>query len=229
MDNLFNNSYVNINVNDFDINKLNLYKENLKIKDEVQYYLKYNDKYFYMETNKAFNSYGIKSKFNKKIENEYDYETNYEDTPKKVSIIINDNNSYHKKYKEIINLIYNKVDNYCKNNNLKLYNPISVNYNAINLEINNKSILYLYNKQSIELTILKNIIKFNHVPFKIAPTIYFKPFIKKDNILYFNICIRTAIIQFEVFHPNLDKVSNLFSYNMEYEDKKSNKENNKLF
>lgn len=58
MNNLFNNSYVNINVNDFDINKLNLYKENLKIKDEVQYYLKYNDKYFYMETNKAFNSYG---------------------------------------------------------------------------------------------------------------------------------------------------------------------------
>lgn len=120
----------------------------------------------------------VKSKFNKKLENEYDYETNYENTPKKVSII-NDNNSYHKKYKEIINLIYNKVDNYCKNNNLKLYNPISVNYNAINLEINNKSILYLYNKQNIELTTLKNIIKFNHVPFKIAPTIYFKPFIKK--------------------------------------------------
>ena len=75
----------------------------------------------------------------------------------------------------------------------------------MNIEINDRSILYELNinGRKIDKIVISDLIKYRYYPFKISPIIYFKKFNKKNDILYFNLCIKYAII----------KYNNITSYN----------------
>ncbi len=203
-------NYIYVDVNNFDINKITLIED---ISVDNRFIIKYiNDNTnFYIIPDKAFNSYGIKNKY-KNINN-----IGNNNNEKQVSIIMDKNNIHHVNFKNVIDKIYNKINNYFKRENIKVHNPISKKYSVINAEINEKSVLYIYENQVPRLVTFKDIMDRNHVPFKIWPYLYIKYLNKNNNTLYFNFVIKTAIIEFEQCYSSFDKLIYAFS-----EDPKDN-------
>lgn len=203
------NKYKYININNFDITKLKIKrdKENGILCDT--YSISYDGYDFYIIPSGNFNTYGIQYG-NKEIQDDKSFVSDYTDIFydnkfKKISIIFDDNNNNHLVYKNVIKNIYKKLSDNLKN--VKIYNPIN-NYNAMNIEINDRSVLYELNINSKKLDkiVISDLIKYRYHPFKISPIIYFKKFNKKNDILYFNLCIKYAVIKYD----------NITSYNTAY-------------
>lgn len=206
-----------ININNFDITKLKI-KRDKKIDGTPldTYSITYEDKIFYITPNKSFDTYGIqlgnKDIALSSISSESDFTDISVDNKrynfKKISIIFDDNNRYHLVYKNVINNIYKRLCDSFRD--IKIHNPIN-NYNAMNIEINDKTFMYEYNKfhQKLDKLVINDVIKYRNFPFKIAPTIFFKKFNKKNNILYFNLCIKYAIIEYKEI-VDFDTASLLF-------------------
>lgn len=213
-----NSKYININIDNLDITKLKITRDRDNNGISLNTYsITYEGNEFYIFPNKSFDTYGIK--FDNKdnlngssIDSNSDY-TDIESNNnfKKISIIFDDNNRYHVIYKKVIIDIYKQLSNNLKN--VKIHNPIN-NYNAMNLEINDKTLIYEYNRldQKIDKLVIQDVIKYRNFPCKIAPIIYFKKFNRKNDILYFNLCIKSVIIEYIRFPMDFDQIVTMFDY-----------------
>lgn len=210
-----NKKYINLNYNTFDINKFSIKRDKKEGKWLNTFSCEYNNCNFYIFPIKAFNSYGIQHKNNNDMnEVEYSYSIS------KVSLIFNDNYKYHVFYKVLITDIYKYIQNYVKNTKLKVYNPIN-GHNTMNCEINDRTLIYEYKPktQSIDILPYEDLLKRKYYPFIITPVIYFKKFNVKDNILYFNTCIKTCTIQFIEFPMDFDQI--VFAHNLTNDEEDS--------
>lgn len=203
-----NKKYINLNYKTFDINKFSMKRDKKDGKWIDTFSCEYSNCNFYIFPIKAFNSYGIKSN-----ENEYNNS--------RISLIFNDNYKYHVLYKVLITDIYKYIQNYIKNTKLTVYNPIN-KHNTLNCEVNNRTLIYEYkpNSQRIDILPYKDLLKRKYYPFIITPVIYFKKFYVKNNVLYFNTCIKTCTIQFLDFPMDLDQVA--FAHDLTNNDEESN-------
>lgn len=199
--------YTHINVNDFDINKvIFLSDDNL----ENRYNLRYNNDNtnIYIVPEKAFYSYGIKDKYNSK------YKLKAKDNESdayQVSIKLDFNNSHHKKFKNVIDEIYKRLDINFRKKNIKVHYPISEKHNVINLDISEITPLYIYRNQITDLIDFDQFIRYNHVPFKIWPHIYIKNFNLNKDIIYFNFVVKVAVIEFDNLYGSYDNLIYAFS------------------
>lgn len=200
-------NYIHINVGDFDINKVIFLGDR---KNVGRYNIRYENDYtcFYIIPEKAFGSYGIKDKYKKNCK--ISLINNNDSEAQQVSIRLNLNNNYHKLFANIIDDLYKRLDNHFKKNNIKVHHPISEKYNTINLDINEKTHIYIYNNHTTTPVTLKHLISLNHIPFKIWPHIYIKNFSKSvtKNIetIYFNFYINVCVIEFENTYGPYDKM-----------------------
>lgn len=221
--------YIYVNASDFDINKVIFLSDD---KVENRYNIRYinDDTNIYIVPEKAFCSYGIKDRYNGKYKLK---SRNNESDAYKISIKLDINNIYHKKFKKVIDEIYNRLNTNFKKKNVKVHYPISEKYSAINLDVSDITPLYVYKHQIIDLIELDQLIKYNHIPFKIWPHIYFKYFNLNKDIIYFNFTIKVAVIDFDNLYGLYDKVMYAFSEdprdNDDIENNQSNLSKNKKF
>lgn len=212
-----NKKYINLNYKNFDINKFNMKRDKKDGKWLDTFSCEYNNCNFYIFPTKAFNSYGIQD-MNKN-------RSNYNIS--KISLIFNDNYKYHVLYKVLITDIYKYIQNYIKNTKLTVYNPIN-KYNTLNCEVNNRTLIYEYKpkNQSIDILPYEDLLKRKYYPFTITPIIYFKKFYVKNNILYFNTCIKSCTIQFMDFPMDFEQITFAHDLTNNDEDSIDNIENN---
>ncbi len=200
-------NYIYINTNNFDINKvIFLSDDNVENRYNIRYI---NDNTnIYIVPEKAFSSYGVKDRYNGKykLKNRNNDSDSY-----KISIKLDINNIYHQKFKNVIDEIYNRLDINFKKKNIKVHYPISDKYSTINLDINETTPLYIYKNQVMDLIDLDQLIRYNHIPFKIWPHIYIKNFNLNKNIIYFNFVIKVAVIEFSNLYGSYDDVIYAFS------------------
>jgi hypothetical protein len=165
--------YINIDINDFDIKKLKIDKDKSNNRYINTYSSTYSGNNFYIIPNACFNSYGLKDRNNNENNtiNSNGSISEFDDL-KKVSIIFDDNDADHVKYKIVIIDIYSKLKEFFKNSRVvnTVYNPIN-NYNAMNLEITEKTLLYKYvdNNKNIKMLSFNKFIEYRNFPFKISP------------------------------------------------------------
>lgn len=203
----FNNkSYIYINIEDFDLKNIKIEKESNK----DTYIITYNDNYFYLISDCYFNSYGISTDKN-------------DSELKRISIIFDDDNKNKSNLKLIIQEIYNRLKNKL---NVNIYNPINIKYNTIYAEINNKSTFYEYIDnvtKPIRLSYNK-VWEHNNFTFKITPIIYFKKLTIKNNVLYFNFCLKSAVIKYDDCPFNLNKLNKIYNNNENKDKNNMNKQ-----
>jgi hypothetical protein len=219
-----NKKYVNIDITDFDIKNLKIDKDKHN-RYITTYSANYSGCNFDIIPNTCFNSYGIQINnennsiySNDNISESSEFTDNNKfNNLKKVSIIFNDNDVDHIKYKVVIIDIYSKLKEFFKNSKIvdTVRNPIN-DYNAMNIEITDKTLLYKYtdNNKKVKMLSFKKFIEYRNFSFKISPVIYFKKFNIKNGIMYFNFGIKSAIIEYTDFIPmNIDKIINIFNKN----------------
>lgn len=199
-----NKRYEYINIEDFDFKNITINED----ENNNTYTIYYNDNFFYLTTNGVFNSHCLNS--DKKDEQ-----------LKKLSIIFDDKNKYNINLKVIITDIYVKLKD---NLQYKIYNPVSERYNSIYVEINNKSLFYKYINSVTEPDLLSynEFVEYVNFPFTLIPTIYFKKFSIKNNVLYFNFGLKSAIIIYEKCPMKLNKINKILNDN--YENDKKDKQ-----
>lgn len=197
-----NSKYKYINIEDFDIKNITINEdENLNT-----YTIYYNDNFFYLTSNGTFRSYGLN--INKRSE-----ELN------KLSIIFDDENKNNINLKLIIVDIYVKLK---KNLKCKVYHPINEKYNTIYVETNNNSLFYKYVNDTTNPVMLSynEFVKYINFPFTIIPIIYFKKFSIKNNVLYFNFGLKSAVIIYEECPIKLNKINKILNDKYYENDKK---------
>ena len=187
-----NKDYIYVNIEEFDFKNIKIEKE----KNKDTYIITYNDNYFYLISDCYFNSYGISTD---KSNNEV----------KRISIIFDNNIKNNSDLKLIIQEIYNKIKSKL---NVNIYNPISIKYNTIHIEINSKSTFYEYVNNTTEPKKLSynKFLEYINFPFKITPIIYFKKLIIKNNVLYFNFCLKSAAIKYDDCPFTLNKLNKIY-------------------
>lgn len=190
-----NKSYIYVNIEDFDLKNIKIEKE----ENKDTYTITYNDNYFYLISDCYFNSYGISIDKN---QNEL----------KRISIILDDNNKNKSNLKLIIKEIYNKLKYKL---NIDVYNPINIKYNTIYIEINNKSTFYKYIDNITEPKKLSynKLLEYNNFTFKITPIIFFKKLTIKNNILYFNFGLKSAVIKYDNCPFDLKRLNKIYNDN----------------
>lgn len=197
-----NSKYKYINIEDFDIKNITINEdENLNT-----YTIYYNDNFFYLTANGTFKSYGLN--INKR-----------NDELNKLSIIFDDRNKNNINLKLIIVDIYVKLK---KNLKCKIYNPINEKYNTIYVETNNNSLFYRYVNDTTNPVMLSynEFVEYINFPFTIIPIIYFKKFSIKNNVLYFNFGLKSAIIIYEECPIKLNKINEILNDKYYENDKK---------
>lgn len=197
-----NSKYKYINIEDFDIKNITINEdENLNT-----YTIYYNDNFFYLTSNGTFKSYGLN--INKR-----------NDELNKLSIIFDDRNKNNINLKLIIVDIYVKLK---KNLKCKIYNPINEKYNTIYVETNNNSLFYRYVNDTTSPVMLSynEFVKYINFPFTIIPIIYFKKFSIKNNVLYFNFGLKSAVIIYEECPIKLNKINEILNDKYYENDKK---------
>lgn len=197
-----NNKYKYINIEDFDIKNITINEdENLNT-----YTIYYNDNFFYLTSNGTFKSYGLN--INKR-----------NDELNKLSIIFDDRNKNNINLKLIIVDIYVKLK---KNLKCKIYNPINEKYNTIYVETNNNSLFYRYVNDTTNPVMLSynEFVEYINFPFTIIPIIYFKKFSIKNNVLYFNFGLKSAVIIYEECPIKLNKINEILNDKYYENDKK---------
>lgn len=190
-----NKSYIYVNIEEFDLKNIKIEKE----ENKDTYTITYNDNYFYIISDCYFNSYGISTDKN---QNEL----------KRISIILDDDNKNKSNLKLIIKEIYNKLKYKL---NIDVYNPINTKYNTIYTEINNKSTFYEYIDNIIEPKKISynKLLEYNNFTFKITPIIFFKKLTVKNNILYFNFCLKSAVIKYDNCPFDLKGLNKIYNDN----------------
>lgn len=190
-----NKSYIYVNIEEFDLKNIKIEKE----KNKDTYTITYNDNYFYLISDSYFNSYGISIDKN---QNEL----------KRISIILDDDNKNKSNLKLIIKEIYNKLKSKL---NIDVYNPINTKYNTIYTEINNKSTFYEYidNITEPKKISYNKLLEYNNFTFKITPIIFFKKLTIKNNILYFNFCLKSAVIKYDNCPFDLKRLNKIYNDN----------------
>ncbi len=190
-----NKSYIYVNIEEFDLKNIKIEKE----ENKDTYTITYNDNYFYLISDCYFNSYGISIDKN---QNEL----------KRISIILDDDNKNKSNLKLIIKEIYNKLKNKL---NIDVYNPINTKYNTIYTEINNKSTFYEYidNITEPKKISYNKLLEYNNFTFKITPIIFFKKLTIKNNILYFNFCLKSAVIKYDNCPFDLKRLNKIYNDN----------------
>lgn len=197
-----NSKYKYINIEDFDIKNITINEdENLNT-----YTIYYNDNFFYLTSNGTFKSYGLN--INKR-----------NDELNKLSIIFDDRNKNNINLKLIIVDIYVKLK---KNLKCKIYNPINEKYNTIYVETNNNSLFYRYVNDTTNPVMLSynEFLEYINFPFTIIPIIYFKKFSIKNNVLYFNFGLKSAVIIYEECPIKLNKINEILNDKYYENDKK---------
>lgn len=197
-----NSKYKYINIEDFDIKNITINEdENLNT-----YTIYYNDNFFYLTANGTFKSYGLN--INKR-----------NDEINKLSIIFDDRNKNNINLKLIIVDIYVKLK---KNLKCKIYNPINEKYNTIYVETNNNSLFYRYVNDTTNPVMLSynEFVEYINFPFTIIPIIYFKKFSIKNNVLYFNFGLKSAVIIYEECPIKLNKINEILNDKYYENDKK---------
>jgi hypothetical protein len=190
-----NKSYIYVNIEEFDLKNIKIEKE----ENKDTYTITYNDNYFYLISDCYFNSYGISIDKN---QNEL----------KRISIILDDDNKNKSNLKLIIKEIYNKLKYKL---NIDVYNPINTKYNTIYTEINNKSTFYEYidNITEPKKISYNKLLEYNNFTFKITPIIFFKKLTIKNNILYFNFCLKSAVIKYDNCPFDLKRLNKIYNDN----------------
>jgi len=190
-----NKSYIYVNIEEFDLKNIKIEKE----ENKDTYTITYNDNYFYLISDCYFNSYGISIDKN---QNEL----------KRISIILDDDNKNKSNLKLIIKEIYNKLKYKL---NIDVYNPINTKYNTIYTEINNKSTFYEYidNITEPKKISYNKLLEYNNFTFKITPMIFFKKLTIKNNILYFNFCLKSAVIKYDNCPFDLKRLNKIYNDN----------------
>lgn len=198
-----NNKTKYIDIENFDIKNITINEDEENINTYTIYY---DNNFFYLTTNGTFNSNGLNiDKRNEDLN--------------KLSIIFDDKNKYNINLKLIIVDIYVKLK---KNLKCKVYHPINEKYNSIYVETNNKSLFYKYVNEKTDPVMLSynDFIKYINFPFTIIPIIYFKKFNIKNNVLYFNFGLKSAIIIYEECPIRLNKINEILNNNYENNNKK---------
>lgn len=198
-----NNKIKYIDIENFDIKNITINEDEENINTYTIYY---DNNFFYLTTNGTFNSNGLNiDKRNEDLN--------------KLSIIFDDKNKYNINLKLIIVDIYVKLK---KNLKCKVYHPINEKYNSIYVETNNKSLFYKYVNEKTDPVMLSynDFIKYINFPFTIIPIIYFKKFNIKNNVLYFNFGLKSAVIIYEECPIKLNKINEILNNNYENNNKK---------
>lgn len=198
-----NNKTKYIDIENFDIKNITINEDEENINTYTIYY---DNNFFYLTTDGTFNSHGLSiDKRNEDLN--------------KLSIIFDDKNKYNINLKLIIVDIYVKLK---KNLKCKIYHPINEKYNSIYVETNNKSLFYKYINDTTDPVMLSyyDFIKYINFPFTIIPIIYFKKFNIKNNVLYFNFGLKSAVIIYEECPINLNKINKILNNNYENNNKK---------
>lgn len=197
----------NLNINNIDIKKDKNGDGNFNNTILIQY----NKNGFYIIPIKYFKSYGIKT-----------FES-YGEELNKVSIIFENNNKYHNEYKNILEILYKKVDTSLKKINVSVNPPFSEKkHNTIDLNITKFTKLYVYNGMEIKPIGLNDICNLSNIPFKISPIVYLKKLNIKDNKTYFNFMVKEAYIEFDKPIVPFDTLQFMFQENSnEYENNNS--------
>lgn len=99
--------------------------------------------------------------------------------------------------------------------NIEVYNPINIKYNTIYIEINNKSTFYEYINNITEPIKLSynRILEYNNFTFKITPMIFFKKLTIRNNILYFNFGLKSAVIKYDNCPFILERLNKIYNGN----------------
>lgn len=198
MSNIFKDNPKFIYASNFDINKIGVIKDKSDNGGNT-FLVEYDKKPFYLISDKAFETLGFK-----------DYEVFGEDNITKLTIIFNDDNEFHNKFKKAICEIYDKVNMGLKNRykNIEVVHPLGdKKRNTIDLEIYEykyaSSSFYEYrdvNTKYVSPNKLKTTGK--NAPFIISPIIFLSKLYNKNNKIFLIFRIKEAYIQF--IRPLLD-------------------------
>lgn len=198
-----NRVHINVNIEEFDFKNIKIEKE----ENKDTYIITYNNNYFYLISDCYFNSYGINTdKSNHEI--------------KRLSIILDNNIKNKSNLKLIIQEIYNKLKSKL---DINIYNPISIKYNTIHVEFNSKSTFYEYIDN---ITIPKKLsyskfLEYNNFTFKVTPIIYFKKLTIKNNVLYFNFGLKSAVIRYDDCPFTLNRLNKIYNNSNDKSNHKS--------
>lgn len=189
--------YIKVFINDFHEDKINM----KKLSDD-KFIIQYDRKPFYIVSEDKFNTFGIKSI----------------NSINKITLIFDNKNNYHNKYKKIINDIYKKVKKYINDNlsDIDVINPLGEKNYTLDIDVYKSK----YNTSTFFEVNNNNLISINihdiNRSFSISPIIFLYQLIIVNKKLYFNYVIQEAYIQFE--EPIMPKefVLNIFNNKIKY-------------
>lgn len=191
---------LDINIDEFDIQKISFDKKNDNI-----YNVNYDGSVFNLITEATYNTYGVKVTSNiKKI------------------VLLFDDYEEHEALKNVIDLIYNEFSNYLKKSNkyknkfksLEVINPLGNRKYSLDIEIreslqNSTNLMEVDNNFKIVSSINFETIK-NSNSFTILPIIYISNIGISNNKAYFNYVIREGYIKFKKPILQENKISEIF-------------------
>lgn len=207
--------YIKIKIDDINLDMIKF----KKINDDgqnVKYSILYNGNPFYIIPSLPFENYGIKSFSN----------------TEKITIILDHN--MHNSYINLINYLYNKMENYIKKKklNIEVVHPISTISNNTTLDINItkfKNIstnCFEYNSNGLKSI---NIESLYNRQYTIVPLLYIYQLNSVNNKIYFNFLIHECYIKFNEPSLPLSEISRIFSYNVNIENNNTYNEDDELF
>lgn len=190
---------LDINIDEFDIKKINFDKKN-----DNSYNVKYDGSDYNLITEATYNTYGVKVTSNiKKI------------------VLLFDDYEEHEALKNVIDLIYNEFSNYLKKSNkyknkkpLEVINPLGNRKYSLDIEIreslqNSTNLMEVDNNFKIVSSVNFETIK-NSNSFTILPIIYISNIGISNDKAYFNYVIREGYIKFKKPILQENKISEIF-------------------
>jgi hypothetical protein len=203
--------YIKIKIDDIKLDMIKI----KKINDDgqnVKYSILYNGKPFHIIPSSPFENYGIKSFSN----------------TDKITIILD--NNIHNSYINLINYLYNKMENHIKVKklNIEVVHPISTISNNSTMDINItkfKNICtncFEYNDNGLKSI---NIESLHNRQYVIAPLLYIYQLNNVNNKLYFNFLIHECYIKFNKPCLPLSEISIIFNNNINIEEYNVHNEN----
>lgn len=208
--------YVKIKINDIKLDMIK-FKKTYDDGQNVKYSILYNGNPFYIIPSSPFENYGIKSFSN----------TN------KITIILDHND--HKLYIDLINYLYNKMENHVKVKklNINIIHPISIisNNSTLDISINNfKNKLtncFEYNDNGLKLI---NIESLHNKQYTIVPLLYIYQLNNVQDKLYFNFLVHECYIKYSEPSLPFSEISRIFNGNINIvKDDINDNENDELF
>lgn len=188
--------YVKIKINDIKLDMIK-FKKTYDDGQNVKYSILYNGNPFYIIPSSPFENYGIKTFSN----------TN------KITIILDHND--HKLYIDLINYLYNKMENHVK-------------VKKLNINFKNKlTNCFEYSDNGLKLI---NIESLHNKQYTIVPLLYIYQLNNVQDKLYFNFLVHECYIKYSEPSLPFSEISRIFNGNINIvKDNINDNENDELF